>query len=172
MAKHFWMYYTVYSYRGRNWAGVFLSLKQRLINEQVLPKHFVWPPFVDKKKLEQKHTFKRQTDSSWWFPTRLKNMRKSHWIILSWIGVKVQKKCLETTTQIFMSCTPQPSASRNPVFSKAHGSKKQFLSFAFFVGGERKWPVFELFCWSCCFSGVRTQNVSVIDCVCRFGCSC
>ena len=71
MAKHFWMYYTVYSFRGRNWANVscrnishlhvFLSLKQRLINEQVLPKHFVGPRLVDKKDSAQKKIWNKST---------------------------------------------------------------------------------------------------------------
>ena len=48
-----------------------VSLKLKLINQQVLPKHFVRPHYVDQKRsltkniLKQKH--QKNTDSSWWF---------------------------------------------------------------------------------------------------------
>ena len=147
---------------------MFLSLKPRLINQQVLPKHFVRPHYVDQKRsftkniLKQKHQKKQILvggfNPSEKYGTRVTiNMHKSYWIMLSWIWIKVQKM-FETTRQIFMqnpktfkSLEKQKSQSHEDPSDKAHGKSSFTLC-------ERSTQVtyFWSFFWLVVFSGVGT----------------
>ena len=90
--------------------------------------------------------------------TCLKNMRKSHWIILSWIGVKVQKNVWNYHSdfhakphnpQEFGETEVTTRHDRRPV---SQGTSSQLCE-ASLVRGEGKWPMFDQFLGSCCFRG-------------------
>ena len=85
------------------------------------------------------------------------NMHKSHWIMLSWIWVKVQKM-FETTRQIFMqnpktfkSLEKQKSQSHEDPSDKAHGKS----SFTLFERSTQVTYFWSFFCLVV-FSGVGT----------------
>ena len=128
-----------------------------------------------KNILEQKHTFKKQTDSSWSVQPIWKTCAShigSFWHGSGWKF----KKCLKLPPR-FSCKTPRPSKvwrNRSHKVTKTRQPRHMARAASLFVRGERKWPVLNVFwsCCCCCCCGGENFSVKLLKLKFLFGAFC